>query len=228
MSNYGAVIFDLYDTLATIDPQEYLNVKTRMATAMNVPAEDFLKAWKTYTKPAARGEVKSVEDRVSNVARDLGVQVTLKRIQEIANLERALQEQKIQKLPGCDAVLEHLSRLGMRIALATNTSSVSKPVLRILGIEKWFDVIVFSFEHQLLKPEPEIYQKAATLVNTPVEQCIFVGDGNDRELNGAKAVGMLAIKVATSRDKRLSSKQSTEYDHEISNLEELIPLISSL
>lgn len=228
MKKYRAVIFDLYDTLVTIDPQEYLDVKKRMAAALGVNSDVFIKAWKSYTKPAARGEVRTVEDRVARVATDLGVQIDETAIAELATWERFLQEQRVIKLAGCEETLLSLSRAGLRIALATNTSSVSKPLLEILGIDRWFNAILFSFEHNMLKPELAIYQKASEMVGVAPPECIFVGDGNDRELDGAMDAGMLAIKIGTLRDTRLSSKQSTRYHYQVDGLIELPPLIQRL
>lgn len=228
MSEFRAVVFDLYDTLATIDTQEYIGVKKRMAEALGLHTDDFLKAWKRYTRQAALGEIKTVDERISRVVDDFGLNVDQELVRELADWERALQEEQVRKLPGCDEVLATLSDRGLKLALGTNTSSVSKTVLRILEIEHWFDAILYSFECNLVKPNPAFYTRIAELLRLAPNKCIFVGDGNDRELDGAKDTGMLAVRVGTSRDAQLSSKQSTRYDYEIAELAALIPLINSL
>lgn len=228
MSKYRAVVFDLYDTLVTIDPQEYVTVKRTMAETLGVDPEEFLRAWKRYTRQAALGEIHTVEDRLARVTNDFGLQLNQQLLVDLANRERVLQEERVRKLPGCDEVLAWISNKGLKLALGTNTSSVSKTVLGILGIKHWFDVILYSFECNLVKPDLSFYWKISELLGLASRECIFVGDGNDRELDGAKDAGMLAIKVGTSRDAQLSSKQSTRYDLEVDNLADLIPLIIRL
>ena len=41
-----------------------------------------------------------------------------------------------------------------------------------------------------MKPDPEIYQCAAALLDTKPAHCLFVGDGGSREHEGATGVGM--------------------------------------
>lgn len=41
-----------------------------------------------------------------------------------------------------------------------------------------------------MKPDPAIYLLACRRLGVAPEDCVFVGDGGDRELEGAAAVGM--------------------------------------
>ncbi|MEV4872087.1 HAD-IA family hydrolase [Streptomyces syringium] len=44
------------------------------------------------------------------------------------------------------------------------------------ALETAHDVIVFSEQHRLRKPEPEIYELALALLGLPGPECIFVDD----------------------------------------------------
>lgn len=228
MRSFAAVLFDLYDTLVEIPIEDYIATKQQMADILGVDHDSFLNAWRQFAKLAAMGSIPTIQDRLTHVAGILNIDVTADAIAQAASLEQELQEKKVRRLPGCDNALRQSSKLGLQIGLVTNTSIASQNVLRILDIDRWFSTVVFSFEAQLLKPDRAIYQLAAERLGVPPESCLFVGDGNDMELNGAKSAGMLAIKVATPRDQNLSGKQSTDYDYEIKDLYELPALTKQL
>ncbi|MBA2394638.1 MAG: HAD family hydrolase [Ktedonobacteraceae bacterium] len=228
MAHFEAVLFDLYDTLATINIEDYRLAKQRMAQLAGLNPVQFTEVWKRYTKPAARGDVSTIEERINRVVTDMGASLPIGTIEQMAHIEQDLQENKIKKIDGCDDVLADLSHFGFKLAVVTNTSSASKSIPSILGIAQWLDSVIFSFECHLLKPEIGIYQLAAERLNVAPSACVFVGDGNDMELDGAKNAGMYAIKAATVRDDSLSAKQSTIFDSQVLSLFEVAPLIMKL
>ena len=62
-----------------------------------------------------------------------------------------------------------------------------------------FDVIVFSAEEGVKKPEPEIYQKALTCLNVESRETVFIDDRLPNVL-GAWRLGMHAVQhTETSR-----------------------------
>ena len=48
------------------------------------------------------------------------------------------------------------------------------------------DVVAFSFEIGVRKPDPEIYLGATRTLNVQPEECVFIGDGGSREFYGAR------------------------------------------
>jgi putative hydrolase of the HAD superfamily len=60
------------------------------------------------------------------------------------------------------------------------------------------DVPVFSCEVKIKKPDPRIYRLACKRLRLAPEACLYVGDGIDRELTGAKQVGLSPVLVLTS------------------------------
>lgn len=220
-----AVLFDLYDTLAEIKMSDYLQAKETIAMRAGVNQNDLIESWKKFTKPSARGEILTVDERIVLTLADLGKEITPEFANELSKIEIELQENQVHKLPGCDFTLKSLKNMGLKVGLVTNTSSVSKNVLGLLEIEQYFDSVIFSYEVGILKPDTAIYKLAASSLNLNESETIFVGDGNDQELDGAKKTGMIAIKVGPGRDEIVKGKQSTEFDYEIQTLPELIPII---
>jgi putative hydrolase of the HAD superfamily len=223
-----AAIFDLYDTLVEIETIDYLKAKQAIAEQAGVNADDFVQAWKKYTKPSARGDIMTVEERIMITLADLGKFVSLDLATDLSKYEINLQQNRVHKLAGCDYTLSRIKKLGLKIGLVTNTSSVSKNVLANLGIDHFFDCTIYSFDVKILKPAIAIYEMAISKLNIRGNEAIFVGDGNDQELDGAKNAGMFTVKVGEGRDQLLKGKQSSSFDYKIAALPELIPIIDQL
>jgi len=223
-----AVLFDLYDTLAYIDIKDYQHFKAQMATEAGLPAEQFVSRWKHYTKPAARGEVLTTEERVARVLRDLQIEPSRHIIHKLSELEIKLQERHVHLFADTRDVLSHLKDKGVKLGLVTNTSLATGTVPDILSIRDFFDVVVFSYAVGVLKPEAGIYLAACERLGIAPTTCLFVGDGNDRELDGARDVGMRTVMVGKQRHELVRAEQSTLCDYRVENLTELIPIVEGL
>ena len=62
-----------------------------------------------------------------------------------------------------------------------------------LGILDYFDLLVFSDEHQIAKPNPELFSIALKGLETIPERSVHVGDQIYFDCDGAKQAGMKAI-----------------------------------
>jgi putative hydrolase of the HAD superfamily len=223
-----AVLFDLYDTLAYIDIRDYLQTKTQMAAEAGVSANALIAQWKQYTHPANRGEVLTVEERVARVLRDLSVEPTKLLIRQLSELEIELQEQRIRLFKDTYKVLELLKGKGLKLGLVTNASLATREVPEILSINCFFDAIVFSYTIGVCKPEPEIYLAACERLMVSPSACLFVGDGNDCELDGAHRLGMQTVMITTNRHELIRTEQSSSFDYRVQNLSKLIPIVANL
>ncbi|MFQ6100140.1 MAG: HAD family hydrolase [Anaerolineae bacterium] len=224
---FEAVLFDLYDTLAYIEIEDYLRTKAQMAAEAGVPADAFVAQWKQYTRPAARGEVLTTEERAARVLRDLGVDPTRQLIHRLSQLELDLQEQQVHLFPDTREVLMRLKNKGLKLGLVTNASLSTREVPKILSIRTLFDTVVFSYAIGVRKPDPEIYLTACKRLTVLPSACLFVGDGNDRELDGAREVGMCTVMVGTKRDELVRAEQGILCDYCIQTLSELIPIVET-
>ncbi len=57
---------------------------------------------------------------------------------------------------------------------------------------KLFDVIIFSYEENILKPNPQIYEIAAKRLNVKLESCVYIDD-KQKNVDGAIKIGMHGI-----------------------------------
>jgi HAD superfamily hydrolase (TIGR01549 family) len=66
-------------------------------------------------------------------------------------------------------------------------------LLERFRLGQFFDSVVISGEVGWVKPNPKIFQFALSALELKAEQCVFIGDDVEADINGAKGVGMKAI-----------------------------------
>jgi putative hydrolase of the HAD superfamily len=127
--------------------------------------------------------------------------------------------------PDALPALEGLARV-VPLALVSNASPAAGALLDSLGLQPFFAATAWSFRVGVLKPDPAIYRSACAALRVPPERCLFVGDGNARELDGARTLGMFAVRIA--RVMSLSSDRSEAsraWDAAIDDLREVAGLL---
>ncbi|MBR2343286.1 MAG: HAD family hydrolase [Clostridia bacterium] len=94
-------------------------------------------------------------------------------------------------------VLEGLRSRGIRLGIITNTptgrEASQRRKVEVLGIEKYFDAIIYSTAVGLRKPDRRIYDMTAELLGVPNESCLFVGDDPASDIRGAIGADMTAV-----------------------------------
>ena len=97
--------------------------------------------------------------------------------------------------PDVFTLLGQIKNYGLKTAIVSNCSSEEVKVLKQSVLFQYFDEAVLSYEVNMQKPYPEIYEEAAKRLGVGLEECIFVGDGGSSELDGARNVGMKAVQA---------------------------------
>ena len=95
------------------------------------------------------------------------------------------------------AIVRKLRERGLKTAIVTNVIPEllehQKKKVQALGIADLFDVIVYSAELGIHKPDRRIFDHAAQLLGVSNGECLFVGDDPDSDVVGARAAGMEAV-----------------------------------
>lgn len=95
--------------------------------------------------------------------------------------------------PECHATVEELKRLGVKLAVITNTAgSLAREILKDLDIR--IDCIIGGDEVANGKPAPDIVFKACDLLGVSVEETILVGD-SIYDMEAAKASGSCSVGI---------------------------------
>lgn len=105
----------------------------------------------------------------------------------------------LTKLPsGLLDLLKKLKEKGYKIGMATmNKRKYSLEILRLLGINAYFDAIITFEDVKKIKPHPEAYLKAAGMLGVNPENCIVIED-SVYGIQSAKAAGMKCIAITTT------------------------------
>jgi putative hydrolase of the HAD superfamily len=193
---FDAVLFDLFDTLCHLDETLYREGKRRCALRLRVDPERYFQAWLALQDRCQRGVVASVEERIRKACALLGRQVDPGTVAEVRRHEEEALLRCASLHPDALPALRLMRSVPeLKLALVSNASSPALPLLKALGLLPFFDALIFSFEVGSVKPEPEIYLAACRSLGVTAGRCLFVGDGNGRELEGAMALGMTAVRI---------------------------------
>jgi putative hydrolase of the HAD superfamily len=117
--------------------------------------------------------------------------------------------------------LEMLRNKGFRLGIISNWDERLGPLLRNLGLAKYFDVITISVEAGATKPAPQIFQQTLEKLGLPAENVLHVGDSNREDYLGPQQVGMPAILVERGH-------AEPEASHILSSLSEIPPLLPNV
>ena len=221
-----AVLFDLFDTLVRIDSEAYLEGKREEARLLGVDPERFIAAWMDLSDRAQRGELPDFTARLRQAALDCGVHPADPTLARAALLEERMTA--ITSLyPDVLPTLEPLRRdRRLRLGLVSNASSTAALLMERLDLARYFDHLVFSFRVGVLKPDPGIYLFACRALGVRPADCLFVGDGNGFELDGARALGMEAVRIVRPlRPGPFRKGESLTFDASVDDLTRVLALV---
>ncbi len=95
--------------------------------------------------------------------------------------------------PEVPGVLAALAARGVPLGVVSNWDGRLPGVLADLGLARFFDVVVVSYEVGVEKPHPAIFERALDALGLPPEQVLHVGDRVREDVEGALALGMEAL-----------------------------------
>ena len=226
---HRAILFDLFDTLCRIDETIYLAGKAEEARLLGFDPESFLGAWIALGDQAQTGVLSDIPARVRAAAVALGRVPEASLIARVARVEVDSLTAGTTLYPDVLPTLRAVSgRDGLKVGLVSNASSTATILFERLALGAYFDATVFSFQVGVVKPQPAIYLRACGDLRVPPGSCLFVGDGNARELDGAKAVGMEAVRI--ERPVSLGpyrKEESLHFDFSVGDLTHVVSLLRS-
>lgn len=186
--SYRAVIFDLFGTLMYVEYTGTRETAVQALEASGVAKEDWQRGWRSTFEAGARGELRTMRQRV----------VAALGIAGVGQPEDALVDRVCGLLIGrwypqlygdVRPTLGELRSRGFRTGLISNMRADEQPAFAVFDLDPLFDVVTLSHEIGLAKPDPGIYRLTAERLSLSPEECVFVDDIGTY-LAGARAVGM--------------------------------------
>lgn len=121
-------------------------------------------------------------------------------------------EKHVEKDPKLVKLIAELKKRYRIFIISNGTERQVKRKLKVLGINfDDFDPRICCFDHDWVKPEPAPYLAAIEVLRLSPEQIVYVGDREDVDVDGAKAVGMKAIYIGGNSSRADASIESV-YD----------------
>lgn len=193
---YRAVLFDFFGTLtmAVTGPSATLPI----ARALGCDAAALATLLVHTYLPRARGEFGDSRSQLLRLARMLGRTPAPNRLATAARLREEAIAATARLRADAVATLEQLRAIGLRIGLVSDCTEEVPRIIARLPIAGLLDTTVYSCEVGACKPDERLFRLAARQLDVQPADCVYVGDGGARELWGADAVGMTAVRLAAA------------------------------
>jgi putative hydrolase of the HAD superfamily len=140
-----------------------------------------------------RGEFASGAENFGWIIRKLGIEAPSAATEACGALWEQFTRECLILAPETLELFRWLRSNGLRIGLVTNCAPDVPSVWTGTAAAPYFDFCAFSCQLGYIKPEPEIYLAAVRGLGVYPRDTLYVGDGSDRELWGAKQCGMQPI-----------------------------------
>jgi putative hydrolase of the HAD superfamily len=177
-----AVIFDLWETLIDWDEAAARRMSERID---ELAGPGFRERWyaapNRYTAP------------VRTVLAEVGVPAAL--MEDVCDIRLDYVRGCMVPRPGAVATLVTLRERGYLTGLITVCSEDVETLWPDSAFAGLFDAEVFSSQVGMSKPDPRIYLHCCELLGVDPHEAVFVGDGANDELDGARRVGLDAILI---------------------------------
>jgi len=128
----------------------------------------------------------------------------------------------LDSYPDADYVLLKLKKRGIKLGIVTDAPKLKAWVrLASIKLSNYFDVVVTFEDTKKLKPSTMPFASALNKLKLKPSECLMVGDRPERDIKGAKKLGM---KTCFARYGNPKAKK-TQADYEIKNLKMLLDII---
>lgn len=218
-----AIIFDLDNTLV-----DFMLLKTRAVDAavyamidagLNVPFE------------VARNKIYEIYDRegieyqmvFDKMLTELLGEVDYKIISSGIVAYRTAREAALTPYPNVMPTLIELIKMGLKLAVVSDAPKREAWLrLSYLKMQHMFDVVITYDDTNQRKPSPEPFNLVLKKLNLKPAECLMVGDWAERDVVGAKSVGMKTV-FARYGDTFNTKNPGSDYD--INCISELINIV---
>jgi len=126
---------------------------------------------------------------------DIDVETMAAQIEEFA-LDRLLTTPRI--VPGARKLVESVRQAGLRTAIGSLAPRRNiNAVLGQAGMQDLFEAIVAVDDIKKIKPDPEVFLKAAEAIGVAPDECVVIEDA-DFGIEAALSAGMVAVALTTT------------------------------
>ena len=128
----------------------------------------------------------------------------------------------LEPYPHVNSILFELKKRGVKLAIVSDAPRL-KAWIRLVSmrINHLFDVVVVFEDTKKLKPSIEPFNVAFKKLKVKPHECLMVGDRPERDIKGAKQLGMMTCFAKYGNP----NAKSSEADYEINDIKELLEIV---
>ncbi|MET3193116.1 beta-phosphoglucomutase [Bacillus sp. OAE603] len=190
-----AIIFDLDGVITDTAEYHYLAWK-QLGEDVGVPfTREFNEELKGVSRMDSLEKILALGNKHNDFTADEKMSLAEKKNEHYVSLIQNISPTDI--LPKIEELIVDIKKMGLKLGLA----SVSKNALAVmssLGLKEQFDVIVDAATIKKGKPDPEIFLRAAELLNVDPKACIGIEDAA-AGVDSIKGAGMFAVGVGSEQ-----------------------------
>ena len=180
-----AVIFDMDGVIVDSEPIHFESDKMTMRFYEKEISDEELNNYVGVSNPTMWSEIRDKHKLTASIDELLEKQFYYKKY--------LIQKIKLEPIGGIRKLLEELKSCGIGIGLASSSSKeFIELILNTLGLIAYFDVIISGEDVPKSKPAPDIFLKAAEVLNVEPLHCLVIEDSG-HGVKAAKLAGMKCI-----------------------------------
>jgi putative hydrolase of the HAD superfamily len=185
-----ACLVDVWDTILKPDFEDRLTALTAYA---GVDAATFLAEWLITRTDRDRGKL-SVASSFARTLQCCGIDPRPDLVSDLLRMDAELAREHVRLFDDTVPFFTELRSRGVLIALVSNCSDTTRPLLEELGVIRLADSVILSCEVGSAKPSPEIYVSALEDLGVAAADAVMIDD-QPSFCVGAEAVGVRAIQI---------------------------------
>ena len=235
---YTNYIFDLYGTLVDINTNEnnpelwyklslFYSFKGAIYTS-NELENSYKELVKANLSSITNTKYPDfpLENIFSKLYIDKGVTPSDNLINDTAHFFRILSIKYIKLYDGAIELLELLKAKGKKIYLLSNAQRIfTLYEMKVLGIEKYFDDILFSADYKVCKPDKNFYKQLINKHNLDIKNSIMIGNDYICDIEGSSHVGLDSFYMHSNLSPEIKGSLKSTYaimEIDIKKITELI------
>lgn len=173
-----------------------------------------------------RGKVTDPKEVIRDIVHKIDPAITHEKTEHASQLRLQQFETALSDIePNVLETVRELKRQGKALGLISNADQIEVYSWADTEISSYFDSAVFSCHTGYIKPEEEIYLCSLRQLHLHPSRCLFIGDGGNNELAGAKNVGMdttITLQFLNDPTTVPIQRRRAQADFEIQHIAELL------
>lgn len=190
-----AILFDLFGTLLPGGDASRAATNRDIAADLGVDAEKFEALMAETWRERMTGALGDLAAQFTELARRLGGEPSGAQVATAAGRRLAFAREQMAPEPATLDLLGGLRGAGWAVGVISNCTVDSATAFAESPLAPLADAAVLSCEAKVAKPDPRIYERTCKQLGADPMSCVYVGDGAERELYGAWALGMRVVQT---------------------------------